>query len=124
MKQLKDLSKRFFRLFGSVFSFFIILSIFGIIFIYYQPSQEKHHMKLINIKSKFVVAEYKGETTIIHDRILEKEMRMRGIIIPSILQPEYGGKAVVRLNEKEFQKAFKELYFTQVFNPKNYHWEE
>jgi hypothetical protein len=81
-------------------------------------------MKLINVKSGFVVAEYQGKKTIIHDRILEKEMTIRGVIIPLALRSEYSGKAAVRLNDQEFQKAFKELYSEQVFNPKNYHWEE
>ncbi|MGC2594820.1 MAG: hypothetical protein WA347_00890 [Rhabdochlamydiaceae bacterium] len=81
-------------------------------------------MKLINTTSKFVIAEYKGDKTIIHDRLLKKEMVMRGVTIPPALRSEYGGKAVVRLNEKEFQKAFKELYSTQAFNSKNYRWEE
>jgi hypothetical protein len=81
-------------------------------------------MKLINVKSGFVVAEYQGNQTLIHDRVLEKEMAMRGVMIPPARRSEYGGKAAVRLNEREFQKAFKELYSTQVFNPKNYHWEE
>lgn len=81
-------------------------------------------MKLINNKSGYVVAEYQGEKTVIHDRILEKEMTIRGVIISPALRSEYGGKATVHPNEREFQKAFKELYFTRVFNPKNYHWEE
>jgi hypothetical protein len=81
-------------------------------------------MKLINIKLKFVVAEYRGEKTLIFDRVLDKEMALRGVTIPFALRAEYGGKNAVRTGEKEFQKAFKEIYFPQVFNPKNYRWEE
>lgn len=81
-------------------------------------------MKFIHVKSGFVVAEYSGEKTQISDRILEKEMTMRGIMIPPALQSEYGGKASVRLHEKEFQKAFKNLYSPQAFNSQAYHWEE
>jgi hypothetical protein len=81
-------------------------------------------MKLIHLKSGFVVAEYQGEKTIINDRILEKEMHHRGVLIPPALRTEYGGKMAVRLNEKEFQRAFKELYSSRVFNPKSYLWEE
>lgn len=80
-------------------------------------------MKLIHLKSKFVVAEYKDSKTIIYDRILEKEMAIRGIAIPPALRREYSGKSAVRTSDKEFQKAFKELYSKEVFNPKNYHWE-
>ncbi len=108
--------------FKTMFSFLIILSILGMVFINL-PSHEEQGMKLINIKSGFVVAEYKGEKTIIHDRSLEKEMTIRGVIIPPALRSEYGGKASVRLSDKEFQKAFKELYSEQALNPKSYHWE-
>ncbi len=73
-------------------------------------------MKLVNTKSGFVVVEYQGDKTIFHDRILEKEMRVRGITIPPALRSEYGGKSAVRLNEKEFQKAFKEIYCKQAFH--------
>jgi hypothetical protein len=110
--------------FKEKFSFFIILSILGMVLIHFQPSHEEQKMKLIHVKSGFVVAEYKGEKTIIHDRILEKEMSIRGVMIPPALRSEYSGKGAVRLSDKEFQKAFKELYFATAFNPKNYHWEE
>ena len=89
-----------------------------------QHSSEEQGMKLINQKSGFVVAEYQGENTIIHDRILAKEMAVRGVIIPPAIRSEYDGKSAVRLNDKEFQKAFKELYSPQVFNAKNYRWED
>jgi hypothetical protein len=108
----------------NILPFFIVLSIFGMVFLYYYPFYEEHKMKLINITSKFVIAEYNGGKTIIHDRLLRKEMMIRGVVIPPALRLEYGGKAVVRLNEKEFQKAFKELYSNQAFNSKNYRWEE
>ena len=35
-------------------------------------------MKLINLRLKFVVVDYQGEKTLIHDRILLKEMTIRG----------------------------------------------
>jgi hypothetical protein len=78
-------------------------------------------MKLIHLKLKFIVAAF-GEKTLINDRILLKEMTLRGIIIPPALREEYGGKTAVRINDKEFQRAFKELYFPHVFNPNHYRW--
>ena len=81
-------------------------------------------MKLINLKSGFVVAEYRGDKTIIHDRILEKEMTARGVAIPPPLRGEFNGKDAIRLSDKEFQRAFKEIYSPQVFNPKSYSWED
>lgn len=78
---------------------------------------------LIHRKTGFVVAEYRDDETIIYDRVLAKEMTLRGVIVPHSLREEYGGKTSVHIHEKEFQKAFKELYFHQVFNPLNYFWE-
>jgi hypothetical protein len=96
---------------------FILLSFFGIIYFHKDPT-----MKLVNTKSGFVVVEYQGDKTIFHDRMLEKEMQMRGIIIPPALRSEYGGKSTVRMNEKEFQKAFKEIYSKQAFSSQSYEW--
>lgn len=81
-------------------------------------------MKLIHLKSKFTVLEFRGEKTIIYDRILEKEMTMRGIVIPQAIRHEYSGKSSIRLGDREFQKAFKEIYFLQVFTPNHYRWED
>lgn len=80
-------------------------------------------MKLIHLKSKFAVVEYRGSKTLIYDRVLEKEMTLRGIAIPPPLQNTYGGKSTIRCHDKEFQKAFKELYCTRAFDPRNYQWE-
>ena len=81
-------------------------------------------MKLVNVKSGFVVVEYQGDKTIFHDRMLEKEMTVRGVSIPPPLRSEYGGKSSVRLNEKEFQKAFKEVYCGLAFNSPSFKWED
>jgi hypothetical protein len=79
-------------------------------------------MKLIHLKSGFIVVEYCDEKTVIYDRMLEKEMRFRGIAIPPALREMYQGKTTVRIDDKEFQKAFKELYTAQAFNPQSYLW--
>jgi hypothetical protein len=81
-------------------------------------------MKLIHRTSGFVVAEYREDQTIIHDRMLAQEMSVGGVAIPPPLKGQFNGKKNVLLGEKEFQRAFKQLYFPQVFNLKNYFWEE
>ena len=81
-------------------------------------------MKLIHLNSGFVVAEILQRKIIIHDRMLEKEMRIRGIAIPPPLRAAYGGKVAVRLEDPEFEKAFKEAYFPMAFNPQSYSWEK
>ena len=97
-----------------------ILSLLGVAYIY---THKDNIMKLVNTKSGFVVVEYRGDKTIFHDRILEKEMTARGVSIPPPLRSKYGGKSNVRLNEKEFQKAFKEVYCEQALNTPSFKWE-
>jgi hypothetical protein len=80
-------------------------------------------MKFIHRKSGFVVAEYCGEETVIHDRILAEEMSVGGVAIPPVLEEEFNGKHTVFLSDKEFQRAFKQVYCPQVFNLKHYSWE-
>ncbi len=107
---------------NQLFSIFAILGILGMV--NQNRAPEEQQMKLINLKSGFVVAEYRGDKTIIHDRILEKEMTARGVTIPPPLRAEFNGKDAIRLSDKEFQRAFKEIYSPQVFNPKSYSWED
>jgi hypothetical protein len=83
-----------------------------------------HKMKFIHLKSGFVVVEYRGEQTIIHDRVLAQEMNIRGIVVPSALRQKYGGKASIRINDPEFQRAFQEDYTPQVYHPNHYGWKE
>ena len=109
-----------FAVYKKIIPWITILSILGTTFIY---SQKDTKMKLINVKSGFVVVEYQGNKTIFHDRMLEKEMTVRGVIIPPPLRSEYGGKSSVRLDEIEFQKAFKDVYCKQAFNSQAYQWE-
>lgn len=79
--------------------------------------------KLVHLSSGFIVAEYQSGILKIHDRILNREMMIRGILIPPNLRKIYDGKPVVRIGDREFGKVFKELYSSQVFNSKNYRWE-
>lgn len=91
-----------------------------------QPSiiKEIVSMKLVNLKSQFVVVEYSGKETIFHDKILEKEMKERGVLIPQALRDRFGGKANIRMADPEFQVAFKEVFCPNVFNPQNFEWTE
>ncbi len=126
MKPLKNLSQYNFSFywdrFKQLFSIFAILGILGMV--NQNRGAAEQEMKLINLKSGFVVAEYRGDKTIIHDRILEKEMTARGVAIPPPLRAEFNGKDAILLSDKEFQRAFKEIYSPQVFNPKSYSWED
>lgn len=81
-------------------------------------------MKLVNLKNQFVVVEYNGKETVFHDKILEKEMKERGVLIPPALRDRFSGKSNVRMSDPEFQVAFKEVFCPNVFNPKNFEWTE
>ena len=81
-------------------------------------------MKLINLKSQFVVVEVQDGQIKFFDRFLEKQMKGRGILIPPALRSQYNGKAEVRLEDQEFLKAFKELYVPAVFDPEVFAWQK
>lgn len=81
-------------------------------------------MKLIHLKSKFVVAESTSSQLIIYDRMLAQEMAIRGIPIPPPLRSEFNGKASVRVSDEEFLRAFKQIYCPRAFPPKSYRWED
>jgi hypothetical protein len=68
-------------------------------------------VKLINKKTNFVVIEFNNGKATFHDRFLEPEMREAGILIPSELAAEYGGKETILLDDELFEKAFKEIYY-------------
>ena len=91
-----------------------------------QPSiiKEIVSMKLVNLKKQFVVVEYKEEQTLIHDKILEQEMKEGGVLIPPALRERFGGKTNVRLTDPEFQVAFKEVFCPNIFNLRNFEWQE
>jgi len=79
-------------------------------------------MKLINLKSQFVVVEVQDGQIRFYDRFLEKQMKGRGILIPPAMRGQYEGKAEVRLGDKDFLKAFQEIYVPAVFDPEVFAW--
>jgi hypothetical protein len=79
-------------------------------------------MKLINTETSQSLVEFKGEETIFHSKFLENEMRTIGISVPHGLRGVYKGKDCVRLDDPDFQKAFKEIYYLTSMNPEKFHW--
>jgi hypothetical protein len=79
-------------------------------------------MQLINIKTGCVIVEYKESATLFYDPFLEREMKMKGICIPPYLRSAFEGKSVIRFKDKEFQRAFKDVYAQAVFNSPIYQW--
>src|SRR6266404_5245436 len=81
-------------------------------------------MQLVNVQSGFIVVEYKGEKTIFHDPFLEDSMRKQGIIIPPAFRKDFSDKSIIRLNDVNFQKAFKEIYYPLSFNQQTFQWKD
>jgi hypothetical protein len=79
-------------------------------------------MQLIHLKTGFIVVEYQREKTLFHDPFLQREMKRRGILIPPSMRTEYNGRTVIRLEDADFQRAFKEIYTPAVFNNQMYVW--
>lgn len=80
--------------------------------------------KLVNRKTNKPIVEFVEETIIFHNKFLESEMRSLGILIPHGLRSLYNGKDCIRLDDKEFQRAFKEVYYLTVMDHEIFKWYE
>lgn len=81
-------------------------------------------MKLINKETQCIVVEFTDTKTVFHDRFLEAEIAENGITIPPALQEEYEGKEVIFVEDPQFLKAFKEIYYPLGMNPKVFEWKD
>lgn len=81
-------------------------------------------MKLIHVKTKKPVAEFKKNETKFFSETMQWLMENNGITIPDFLQGEYNNQFVVFLDDPLFQKAFKEIYYDLDMNPEEYVWVE
>lgn len=81
-------------------------------------------MRLVNLKSNKPIVEFRGEETVFYNKFLEKEMRMLGIPIPSGLRGDFEGKDTVYLENQNFQKAFKEIYYPVAMGAHLFRWIE
>ena len=82
------------------------------------------HMKLVNKEIDFIVVEFIDHKPIFYDRFLEAEMRDRGILIPSFLVKSYGNKTHVRIEDEEFERAFKEVFVPKAMGGEEFKWVE
>jgi hypothetical protein len=81
-------------------------------------------MKLINMKTGFVVVEFKEKKAEFHDRFLEAEMKETGILIPPIMMKDFEGKEVIFLGDPLFEKAFVEVYYPLCIVNSIYQWQK
>lgn len=80
-------------------------------------------MKLVDKKTNKTLIEFEGEKTIVYSKFLENEMRHLGIPIPHGLRGVYHGKDCVCLEDEEFQKAFKEIYYLTAIDTTRFKWQ-
>jgi hypothetical protein len=78
-------------------------------------------MKIINLKDNTEFMSVKrGETAKFANPYIQKGFEEFGIIIPPALVKDYSGKERVYLDDPEFEKAFRELYFAFEMDPGEY----
>jgi len=80
-------------------------------------------MKLVNIKTGFIVVEFKEGKAEFRDRFLEVEMKETGILIPPFLAKTFGDKEVIFLGDPLFEKAFIEVYYPLCIANVVYQWQ-
>lgn len=82
-------------------------------------------MELRNVNNNALIATYDNEkkTITIQDTFLKRALEIDGITIPELLKEQYGNKTTVKLNDPEFTKAFKDVYYVKHYKDKeNYKW--
>jgi hypothetical protein len=80
--------------------------------------------KLVNRNTNQPIVEFDEEKVIFYNKFLENEMRSLGILIPHGLRGVYNGKDCVRLEDKEFQQAFREVYYLTVMDHEMFKWSD
>jgi len=85
---------------------------------------QRTSMKLIHKTTGFVVAQEQGQSLQINDPFLEKELKLKGIAIPAPLRAQFDGKAVVRVGDPLFAKAFREVYLRINMGEGSYEWKD
>ncbi|MBM3197732.1 MAG: hypothetical protein FJZ58_00560 [Chlamydiae bacterium] len=81
-------------------------------------------MKLVAINPYEVIAEFIEDRVVIHRPLLQKEMEKIGIAVPSYKRESFAGKAIVKLDDPLFAKAFQEVFFALKMNTALYRWEK
>jgi len=75
-------------------------------------------MKLMNMENGFVVVEFFDDGTYqFNDPILKAQLEQEGIRIPPPMQESFNGKKFIKPTDKDFQRAFVEVYYS--FSVKN-----
>ena len=75
-------------------------------------------MQLIHLPSNRIWIEFTEEETLIHDPFFKRVFKEEGILIPVAMRDEFNGQSEVFLDDPDFQKAFKMIYYPMNLNPK------
>ena len=78
-------------------------------------------LKNTNINYRIATIDEDAEKIEIHSPDLQKLMKTNGIDIPAFLQAAYDNQKTVRLGEKNFIRAFRQIY-CQNMDPEVYKW--
>lgn len=103
--------------------YWILLFILTLGFFLY-PERKEHDMKLVHVASGFVVVEFRDEKTTFYDPLIEAEIEERGILVPPFMRSQFSGKDVVLLEDSDFPRAFKEIYYPFTLDEKAYQWKK
>ena len=82
------------------------------------------NMKLVNHKTGFVLLEFVDEKPVFFDKYLEEALTHEGIIIPPAFKKSFKGKSVIRVEDKDFYKAFTKVYYPMSMNKMIFVWEK
>ena len=103
---------------------FLLIGLGATVGLIFTSLTNRSEMKLIHKTTRFVVAEMDNKSIIIKDPFLEKELKLKGIKIPPVLQNQFEGKTVVKMGDPLFPKAFKEIYLKLNMGESAYEWKE
>ncbi len=81
-------------------------------------------MKLINVQTNQPIVDFQKDKVVFYSKFLEHEMHSLGIPIPHGLRSLFDGKDCIFLGDKNFQKAFKEVYFLTAMDSQLFEWRE
>jgi hypothetical protein len=94
----------------------------GAVPFYVECGQRVISMKLVNIKTGFVVVEFEEGKAYFGDPFLREQMKDRGIFIPPSYREAFAGKEYIKLDEPEFQTAFEKIYYLFTIDNSVYQW--
>lgn len=78
-------------------------------------------MRIINIATNAEFMHiHSGELAQFTNKYIQQGFEEHGIVIPPGLREEYSGKSMVYLEDPEFEKAFRNLYFSSEMDHNTY----